>query len=420
MSLSLKQFRFCFCILSVFFITSFSFSQNQKYVDSILNVIPSQSYQSKISSYRRLFAAHLPVSPELAKPFLDSSMTVALRNKDKYLIASTIGDHAVYLSHISKYDKALDAQDEAIDMFRLLGDKEQESVTLNNKGNVLINIGRFNEATEAHIASLKLKEELKIEYPEDGDDYWDESIAASYWNIGNIYGDIGNYKTSYDYYSKAESIYERLNLIDDLMSLRSNIAINYKLTGQYDKAIPIFKSTIPYDLSQNYFNDVAANYDELGHTYYLTDSLEKAKLTYQKAVSLFEDHNDLSLKGISIRHLGQVYMKEQKYRQALIYFNESLGISTKTSSLKDQIDDHYELAKAYAALGNYNNAYENYDKHTELYKDVFGKENIEKINELEIRYDTERKEKALIIKDSEIELLEVREEKNKTKHNAMP
>jgi tetratricopeptide (TPR) repeat protein len=419
MTLSLKQFRFCFCILSVFFITSFSYSQDQKYVDSILNVIPSQDYQNKISSYRRLFVAHIYVSPELAKPFLDSSMAVAKRNKDNYLIASTIGDNAAYLNTISKYNEALEVNDKAIEMFRLIGDKEQESVMLNNKGNIFITIGRFNEAIEAHILALKLKEELKIEYPEDGDDYWDESIAASYWNIGNIYGDIKNYETSYDYYNKAESIYERLNLIDDLMSIRNNIAINYKLTKQYNKAIATFKSTIAYDLSQNYFNDVALTYDELGHTYYFTDSLEKAKLNYQKSIALFDKHKDEALKGISIRHLGQVYMKEQQYRQALVYFNESLGISTKTNAKKDQIDDHYELAKAYAALGNYNNAYENYDKHTELYKDVFGKENIEKINELEIRYDTERKEKALIIKDSEIELLEVREEKNKTQRNAI-
>nr|WP_321233521.1 hypothetical protein [uncultured Psychroserpens sp.] len=399
--------------------TPLSYSQDQKYVDSILKVIPSQDYKNKISSYRRLFVEHLYVNPELAKPFLDSSMTVAKRNKNKYLIASTVGDFGAYLYFISEYNDALIQQDIAINMFSEIGDKEQESVALNNKGNTFINVGRFNEAIEVNLASLKLKEELKIEYPEDGDDYWDESIAASYWNIGNIYGDIKNYETSNEYYRKAEVIYERLNLIDDLMSLRSNIAINYKLKGQYKKAISIFKTTIPYDLSQNYFNDAALSYDNLGYTYFLADSLEKAKLNYEKAIALFEKHNDASLKGISLRHLGQVFMKEKKNRQALVYFNESLNISTNTNSLRDQIDDHFELAKAYAALGNYNMAYENYDKHGKLYKDVLGKENIEKINELEIRYDTERKEKALIIKDSEIELLKVQEEKNKTQRNAI-
>lgn len=419
--MSFKKTQLCFYLsfLCVIFSMSLSYSQNQKYVDSILKVIPSQDYQYKISSYRRLFVEHLYVNPELAKPFLDSSMAVAKRNKDKYLIASTIGDYGAYLYYISAYNEALTQQDIAIHMFREIGDKEQESVALNNIGNSFIVVGRFNEAIEVNLASLKLKEELKIEHPEEGDDYWDESIAASYWNIGNIYGDIKNYETSYEYYRKAEVIYERLDKIDDLMSLQNNIAINYKLTGQYKKAISIFNKTIPYDLSQNYFRDAALSYDNLGRTYFLTDSLEKAKLNYEKAIALFEKHNDASIKGLSLRHLGQVFMKEKKYRSALVNFNESLDISTNTNSLMDQIDDYFELAKVYAAVGNYNLAYKNYDKHSKLHKDVLGKENIEKINELEIRYDTARKEKALIIKDNEIALLEIKEEKNKTQRNAI-
>lgn len=57
------------------------------------------------------------------------------------------------------------------------------------------------------------------------------------------------------------------------------------------------------------------------------------------------------------------------------------------------IGDLLEISKAYAGLGRFKKAYEYHIEYHKLHEEILNKENIERMNELEVQYQTEKKKK---------------------------
>ncbi|WP_179018486.1 tetratricopeptide repeat protein [Winogradskyella forsetii] len=389
-------------VLSAMLSSYFGHSQDQKRVDSLLNVVTKQTDTTQIITYAKLWAEYLYVDPLASKSYLDSTIVLAKRLNNKNFIARTTNYLGVYYNMTSQYEESLPVFDKVITSYTELNDMVQVCAALNNKAIALRNLGRFNECLEVHMKSLKLKEDI-------GDTA--ESLAASYWNIGNIQGDIGNYDISNNYYKKAKVIYEKLNLIDDISSINMNMAINLKGQKEYELAKAMMLAEVPYYKAQNFNNDLAGAYDNIGWIYAQQDSLELAEDYYKKSLEISEQYGETSLIGLNLRHLGELYNKRGDYRKALRFMKGALENAEETGTRKKMIGDLLEMSKAYAGLGRYKKAYEYHTDYHELHDEILGEENIERMNELEVQYQTEKKENELIIKANEIKLLNERKQK---------
>lgn len=382
--------------------TQISICQNQKRVDSLLKVASTQTDTTQIITYAMVWAEYLYVDPLASKPYLDSTLVLAKRLNNKKFIARTTNYLGVYHNMTSQYKESLAIYDSVISMYTQLGDMTQVSAAMNNKANSLRSLGRYNECLEVHMESLKLKEEINDT---------EESIAASYWNIGNIQGDIENYDISNEYYNKAKVIYKKLNLEDDLATINVNLALNLKGQKQYEEAKSLLFEAVPYYKERNYNNDLAGAYDNIGWIYAQQDSLILAEEYYNMALEISKLYGEKSLIGLNYRHLGELYNKKGEYRKALRYMKDALQNAEETGTRKKKIGDLLEISKAYAGLGRYKKAYEYHVDYHNLHDEILGEENIKKMNELEIQYQAEKKEKELIIKENKIKLLEERKQK---------
>lgn len=377
-------------------------SQNQKRVDSLLTIVSKQTDTTQVITYAMLWAEYLYVDPLKSKPYLDSTIVLSKRLKNEKFIARTTNYLGIYYNITSQYEKSLPVFDKAISSYKALDDMVQVCAVLNNKAIALRSLGRYNECLEVHMKSLKLKEKIEDT---------DESLAASYWNIGNIQGDIGNYDISNKYYKKAKVIYEKLDLTDDISSINMNMAINLKGQQKYEVAKLLMLAEVPYYQQQNYNNDLAGAYDNIGWIYAQQDSLELAEDYYKKSLEISEQYGETSLIGLNLRHLGELYNKRGDFRKALRYLKDALQNAEDTGTRKKMIGDLLEMSIAYAGLGRYKKAYEYHTDYHELHDEILGEENIERMNELEVQYQSEKKEKELIIKANEINLLEERKQK---------
>jgi len=391
------------CIIIMFMVMHhLGYCQDQKKVDSLLQIAAVQKDTTQIISYAMLWVEYLYTDPPASKPYLDSTLVLAKRLNNKSFIARTTNYLGVYYNMTSQYEKSDSIYNIVIDMYSKLGDTVQVCAALNNKANTLRSLGRYRECLEVHLKSLKLKEKI-------GDS--EESIAASYWNIGNIHGDIENYEISNEYYNKAKVIYEQLKDVDALSSIKVNMAINLQNQFQFEKSTSLFLEVEPYYIEQNYNNDLAGIYDNLGWGYSQQDSLDLAEYYYNKSLDISRQYGETSLIGLTLRHLGELYNKKGDYRKALRYMEDALQIAETTGTRKKMIGDLLEISKAYAGLGRFKKAYEYHQDYHKLHDEILNKENIERMNELEVQYQTEKKEKELIIKQNEIKLLEERKQK---------
>ncbi|MBT8315354.1 MAG: tetratricopeptide repeat protein, partial [Maribacter sp.] len=331
-----------------------------------------------------------------SKPYMDSLLREAMDGRFPKYLALAYKAEGLYHYYASDFHQAEKSYEKSISIYNELDLNIPLSRMYNNQGIVLKYLGKLQKSKEHHLNSLKLKEELQLP-PSD--------IAASLVNLGVLENELGNGELSTDYYLRAEEICIDNNLIRGLNLVRGNLAGNFKDAKKYDLALKYYKLVYDYHEENNDYRNIARITNSMGSLYFSLDSLQKAKSYYLEANELNKKHAIEQMRGLTTRNLGKIAMKEKSYNEALSYFLEANKISQTTGTNTRNVGDYLNISEAYAALGDYKNAYANRKIHFTKYDSVFQKEKIEQINELEIKYQTEKKEAEIALQEEEINTL---------------
>jgi CHAT domain-containing protein/tetratricopeptide (TPR) repeat protein len=178
-------------------------------------------------------------------------------------------------------------------------------------------IGRFDQAESYLHKMLLLKDSVT-----------ERNKVAIYNLMGMINDDAGRYGTAIGYYKKASDILIR-NFGEDfsiLSAIYNNLAISYKMKGDYEKAL-------------DYYQIVLYNIDE--------------STLSSKEKELERSRNYLNL-GILLMHL-------KDYPKAIRFFENSLAIKSRYG-FKGLENVYINLARAYEKLGNFKKAEIYYQK----------------------------------------------------------
>lgn len=399
--LKVDKIRLMFFLFFIGF-THIGFSQNQKRVDSLLKVLETQKDTTKINTYTQLFIEYIHVDPKIAKQYLDAEMDLAKSIDNKLFIGRTNINYGNFLFNTSKYEESILLYNRLIKDFEALDNPYYKSVALLNKGNSLRELGNYKEALEAHLKSLKITESISNNK---------ENIAISYWNIGNLQGDIGNIEESTAYYKKSKKLFKELESESDTIILNLNIAQNLNDTSREREAIPLFKDAIGFFKKVNATRDLGKIYENLGICYKNLDSLNVSLNYFNKSLEIAKNNKETMVIGSNMRRIGQIYLKQNKANTALEYLKQSLAYSEETGAQNEMAENYLSLAEAYSNVGNYKAAFNSQLKYTNIHEKILNAENIEKMNELEIKYQSTQKEKELLIKNNEIKILDERKQK---------
>lgn len=383
-------------IYSFLFISLCLSSQNDKKTDSIIKVLPTQKDTVKLKSYGALNRLLLKSNTDLSRIYLDSLVLMAKKLDIKKFNSLALSRQGYYYNYISDYKKAETYNKEAIKLHRELELKKPLYKALNVLGITQKYLGKLEESMESHMESLAIKEEL-------GETGF--GLAASYVNIGNLLADLDNFEASRQYYLKASIILKEAGLDNYQGHVLHNIGVNHDELKNYNKALKYYFQSLELFRKEKNHKDIAKNLNSIGGVYLKQDSLLKAEKYLKESLHLSKTYGERQMVGLTTKNLGNVYYKKGNYKEALINFKEASAISIETGTFSRGLNNYKQIAKTYAALGNYKKAYEYSDVHFDKYDSIFKKEKIEQINELEIKYQTEKKEKEIILQEQEIKNL---------------
>ena len=370
--------------------------QNSQKIDSLQKVLFIQKDSNRLKTLYHLFTENVRFNRQSSKPYMDSLLSEAKDGRFPKYLALAYKAEGLYHYYDSDYQLAEKSYEKSISMYKELDLNIPLSRMYNNQGIVLKYLGKLQKSKEHHLNSLRLKEKLQLP-PSD--------IAASLVNLGVLEEELGNGELSTDYYLKAEKICVENNLTRGLNLVRGNLAANFKNAKKYDIALKYYNLAYAYHKENNDYRNIARITNSIGSIYFSLDSLQKAKTYYLEANGLNIKHGIKQMEGLTTRNLGKVAMKEKSYDEALSYFLEANNISQTTGTNTRNVGDYLNISEAYAALGDYKNAYANRKIHFTKYDSVFQKEKIEQINELEIKYQTEKKEAEIALQEEEINTL---------------
>lgn len=376
-----------FSIYFIFFV-SFCFSQETNLIDSL-----------KLKSYQVQDTVLVDVYDEISWEYKNSNMdsaffyakkalSLAKQLKHQKTIANSYNTVGSNFEYISNFDSALYYYEKSLHIKEKINDSLGIANSLNNLGIVHDEKGNHQKALTNYFKALRIYETLPVDF---------DKIPMVLVNIGIVYKKQGNYQKVLEYYQRALKIYESNNYDVGIVITKGNIGNTLLKLKKYEEAI-------------NYSTEAKKMYDELGYNRYVPymnvqianakDSLkqyEEARVLYTNAIKSFEEDKNYQELADAKIGLSNNYFMNNLFLDSKKEISEALEI-IKEKGLKDfEIRALEVLHKTNFKLGNYKEAYLNTLNFIEQNEALFEKEKVKSLFELEIKYETEKKEKELLI-----------------------
>lgn len=323
-------------------------------------------------------------------------------SKDTSLSASKIAyDKTVDLI----YKNAEDAYEFGINAKKEIGeplDSVNYANLLKVVGSAAQMLGKYEQALIIHRESALVTKKLNLP----------KSHADCLSNIANVFYYINQYENAIKYIKQSLIYYAQVDSVDAKIAMKYNtLGVIYNETNQKDSAIYYYNKAL--DLLGGDNLDLALVLGNLGA---LNDELNNSELALEyhvKSKEIREKFEDFEGLAWTLNHIGKVYLKQGKYVKAKGSFMQALVYATQVGLLYQQKEINKDLFKAFLRLDQIDSA-AFYFSEFELLNDSINKESLNKnIQEMEAKYQLEKKEAALALSNEKSARLSAENQTNK-------
>jgi tetratricopeptide (TPR) repeat protein len=295
---------------------------------------------------------------------LDSSIAVAQKLKNGLLIASAVGRKTTTYIDMGKFDLATQYGLESLKILDTLKESslKGEGITLGHLGRIEMLRGNSNEAKDYFLKSLEKFEEIDNT----------EWLSITYNEIGNLEIGNENYDLALENYQKALTYSKELNRPDmEIMNL-ANIAMTYSDKGDYKKALKSMQESV---LISN---------------------------TIQSMNNMVVGHN----------MLGEIYRNDKQYNNSIESYDKAIALADSISALKLLEEAYQGRSLSYEKKNNFKQALLDQRNYQTIHDSIFNIDSTKEIEELKVKYETEKKENELLKKENDIVILEAQKKKD--------
>jgi signal transduction histidine kinase/tetratricopeptide (TPR) repeat protein len=367
-------------------------------IDTLITKIANTKDDStKIALYNQLAWKYIFSDKDNAFATLKTVEKLAQKPGQEYGYNSFLNVKAIYYDVNGLSDSAKVFFDQSLQFSRDHHFQEHEEHTLNNLGMYSWNKGDFEEALNYYFKSLAFAESGL------GEDVTKRK-DANYNNIGLVYQDMELYEKAIPYHKKALKIRIAKNNNQGQAASYNNLGICYLSLKKYDTAQQSFEKGIEAAKITN---------DQLGY-YRNTQGLADVfaiKNKNQEALELYmESYNrpkNVPFSNVARVHvtsgIAELNLRQKKYKSAIAFGEICVTyINNDTTNDYKETDVYETLAQAYYAVGNIEKgAYYN-RKFYEATSEKFKNSTAKALQELETKYETQKKEIELQKSKAEI------------------
>ncbi|NER15640.1 tetratricopeptide repeat protein [Spongiivirga citrea] len=429
----MKCFRLLF-VLILFLLTHVSFSQNDKKIDSLTIELKNATQDSiRLKIFEKLFSEEIYSNPTNAKKHATQAMNIAKKigkensynqaiyaignyyfivqeqDSSKYYyqkalrLAEKNNDLAMIAKSISSLalmerdqNKAIKMRDSAGQIYLELKNYLNYAINIGAKAQLINNMGDHTEAYRQSLEALRILDTI------DSEPYRKADINVQ---LAKIEEKRNNRKEAIKYYEDALEIYLKTDDFVYQSNAYVEIGFTYFNEKQYDEAIINLEKGLQlakkFKLKNNYSRALAY----LGVSHLHKNSYEKAR-EYLKAGIEFD--NRLKRNGPStfkLIHLARLESSVNNYSKSLKYFNEALQMALVSSNKRLERDIYRSRSFTYEEMGNYKMALKESKLYIKLRDSIQKAYKNQEIEDLKIKYQTEKKEAALALQKEEIKTL---------------
>ncbi len=287
-------------------------------------------------------------------------------------------------------DKTIEYGTEALKLAIEFKDRNQEGLALINlcQGYLFKNI--YDKALQFGLQSLEIRKAI-------GNDY---DLAFTLRTLGWLYYDIGYFDKALEYHTETLKIHEKIGDKQRIAYSYNSIGLIYESKDDCNLALSFFKRSLELIKDSNKKDRIAETMKNMGICYRKINELDLAKTFLESALEITTEIKYEHKKANILHDLAIVYLKLKNYDGCFALLEESRTIIKTLSNNRELIlGNNKIMSDYYLAINDYKEAFNYYVKYNEENSEVFSSNKSEKLAEMRILYEAERRE-------SEIKLLE--------------
>ena len=245
--------------------------------------IQMDNQEQKASSLHFMAVAYAMLSkPEESMRNEEEALVIWRRIGQKRGLALSLNEMATVQAFLGKTKEAQANFQEALEIRREIGDKR-------GLGDTLIDMGNFHDDAGDHDQALKMyKEALQLER-----DLGNESLQAICLNdIGTAYSEKGQYEDSLTYYQQALQLREKSKAPQDIVEAVHNLGETSADMGQYDQAISYYLRALELRRGMDDPRGAAVESYGLGELFDYQGRFGAAVKSRQEALKTFREIKD--------------------------------------------------------------------------------------------------------------------------------
>lgn len=361
---------------------------------------------------------------DTALALADSALNIRLQIGNKLDIAQTYKFLGQIYYYDSRFEQAVDCYNREIEIKESINyDPQFLAMAYQNLGNTHFAIGNYRLALEKIQKALTLFEQVQHH----------EGIAICCTGIGDVYQNLSqsetatkqnqaNYHKALEYYGRALDLFTSLESVENQGVVLQSIGTVYSRLGTngfveqfgedwedslatipkdsiesrfvvaldyYDKALKIFESNKNFDRVVRHIINANSN---MGSICNWCRNLSKARKYINRAISLANKFDMPLEKSSALYALGENLIKSGRLDEAQNTFEQCAALSKKLT-LKETLRFCYlRLSQIAELAGNQSDALLYFKNATQIKDEIFTEKSQRSINEMQTKYETDKKE----------------------------
>lgn len=377
--------------------------QDQVKVDSLLSLLPAKDDTTNALIYMELKNEYQFKDELKYEEYLNKHVEFALKSGIDRFKMQAAYSQGVHYNNRGNLPKAEEKFLEVLDFL----DPEKDGTRMARLYAALANLASNQGNYQKGISLVQQSNDLILKYEMEP-----IYLARNYKVLGNIHGIIENWELSDDYYRKAIKLFTELGSPVEAMIDSMGIGINYIQQEQFETAKPIMETALAFFEKEGDQTATIMTLSHLGNIEQQLGNYERAEELYLRGLKPAEEFGLLEEYVNMNTRLGDIYNDTGRDKESIEILKEVEEINGMYGGQDMQVVIYSQLKDSYNNLNKHKEAFIYSEKYRELNDSIMSVENISAINELEVKYQTEKKEQ-------EIKLLEEKAKRSKLEKRGM-
>jgi serine phosphatase RsbU (regulator of sigma subunit)/uncharacterized protein HemY len=330
-----------------------SYSQNKK-MDSLRSVYNTSNDTSKVQILCQFARFYTQNNPDTGEVIAQKALQLAKKLNYNYGMALSYNIYGYALTTKSKFDEAIGNLLKGMDIYEKMGHKKGTANTCNSIANAYLGLNNSKKAEEYYLKCLEVSSTPPVN---------EHMVTVASFGLGNVLMENGKVRESIPYFEKAASGFEKEGNFD-----HRGMAVTM-----------------------------------LGEAYFQQEKYDEAQKNFLNGMKDFENANNEYGIAMSYNNLGNLQMKKKNYSAAREFYEKALDLNLKRKAWLNIKDNAAALSDLYELEKDPGNALKYFKMYTQYNDSVINIERNKSLADAESKYQSEKKEAQLIMKNLELE-----------------